>query len=73
MVQRLSVRENEKPEAARRRFDGQLGVRDWATPGTEHKPSQQSGRKTPWWWNQAEADHTSQMFLEMARAQGRIE
>lgn len=72
MVQRLNVRENEKPENARKRFDGQLGVRNWATPGKDHQPSQQDAQKTPWWWNQAEADQTSQMFLEMARAQGRI-
>ncbi|MBU3058246.1 hypothetical protein, partial [Pseudomonas indica] len=70
MVQRLSGRENEKPEAARKRFDGQLSVRNWATPGTEHKPSQQSGRKTPWWWNSAE--EASQPFMELARAKGMI-
>jgi hypothetical protein len=72
MVQRLNVRENEKPENARRRFDGQLGVRAWTTPGTE--PQQQdTNTRGPWWWNQAEADRTSQMFMEMARAKGMVE
>jgi hypothetical protein len=72
MVTRLNVRDKEKPEAARKRFDGQLGVHAWATPGhpmTEPDPGEQ---KTPWWWSKAEADQSSQVFMEMARARGMV-
>jgi hypothetical protein len=61
MVQRLTVRERETPERARQRFDGHLGVRAWATPGTEYQPAQQRDPKTPWWWEGAE--DASQTFL----------
>ena len=73
MVQRLAVRENEKPETARKRFDGQLGVRDWATPGTELKetaPRDPNAPKVPWWWDSAE--DASQPFMDMARAKGMV-
>ena len=72
MLQRLNVRDNEKPDAARKRFDGQLGVRAWATPGTEPTEPEPADTRTPWWWNKAEADQSSQVFMEMARAKGRI-
>lgn len=61
MLQRLNIRDNEKPETARRRFDGQLAVRAWSRPGhpmTEADPQQQG---TPWWWSGAE--DASQSFL----------
>jgi hypothetical protein len=61
MLQRLHVRDKEKPENARRRFDGQLTVRAWGRPGkpmTEPDPQQQA---TPWWW--AGAEDASQSFL----------
>lgn len=61
MVQRLTVRERETPERARKRFDGQLGVRAWATPGTQPKPVQPRDPKAPWWWEGAE--DASQTFL----------
>lgn len=61
MVQRLTVREGESPERARRRFDGQLGVRAWTTPGTREKPVQPRDPKAPWWWDGAE--DASQTFL----------
>lgn len=71
MLTRLNVRDNEKPEAARSRFDGQLRVHAWQTPSS--KPEQQEhDPKTPWWWSQAEAEQSSQVFMELARATGRI-
>jgi hypothetical protein len=71
MLQRLNVRDNEKPEAARKRFDGQLAVHAWATPG---RPMAEPGQeRTPWWWNKAEADQSTQVFMEMARARGMVE
>lgn len=61
MVQRLNVRDNEKPDAARKRFDGQLGVRAWTTPGTEHQAPTPTDPKAPWWWDGTE--DASQSFL----------
>src|SRR3546814_7369128 len=37
MLTRLSVRDNEKPETARKRFDGQLAVHAWARPRSEER------------------------------------
>ena len=61
MLQRLSVHDREKPEAARKRFDGQLGVRAWATPGSEAKEPEPREAGAPWWWEGAE--DASQSFL----------
>lgn len=62
MLDRIAVRENEKPDTARKRFDGQLGVRGWGTPGTELKaPDPARDPKAPWWWDSAE--DASQTFL----------
>ena len=61
MVQRLAVRERETPERARQRFDGQLSVRAWATPGTERQTATPRDPKAPWWWEGAE--DASQTFL----------
>ena len=61
MVQRLAVRENEKPETARKRFDGQLAVRAWTTPGTDGKTPDQRDPKAPYWWDGDE--DASQSFL----------
>jgi hypothetical protein len=72
MLTRLNVRDNEKPDAARRRFDGQLGVRAWAAPGSETRETDPAQAATPWWWNQTEADQSADMFMEMARAKGMI-
>jgi hypothetical protein len=61
MLQRLHVRDKEKPEAARRRFDGQLTVRAWARPGHPMTEPDQQQPGTPWWW--AGAEDASQSFL----------
>jgi hypothetical protein len=73
MLTRLKVNDNEKPETARKRLDGQLGIQAWATPGqpmTEPEPEQE---RTPWWWNKAEANQSADFFMEMARARGMVE
>jgi hypothetical protein len=63
MLTRLAVRDNETPDRARQRFDGQLGVRNWATPTAPHKePDQTRDPKAPWWWEGAE--DASQTFLK---------
>lgn len=61
MLQRLNVRENDKPDTARKRFDGQLGVRAWTIPGAEHQTPEPRDPKAPWWWEGAE--DASQSFL----------
>lgn len=61
MLTRLNVRDKEKPEAARRRFDGQLSVRAWAAPGHPMAEPEPGQPKTPWWWDGAE--QASQSFL----------
>lgn len=61
MVQRLSHRENERPDTARKRFDGQLDVRTWTVPGAEHQTPEPRDPKAPWWWDGAE--DASQSFL----------
>ncbi|WP_328436873.1 hypothetical protein OHA71_06370 [Streptomyces sp. NBC_00444] len=74
MIQRLAVRDNETPDRARKRFDGEFGVRDWATPGSQMKettPRDPNQPKTPWWWDSAE--DASQPFMAMARARGMVE
>lgn len=73
MIQRLAVRDNETPERARKRFDGQLGVRDWGTPRnpyTQPEPIDPTAPKTPWWWDNAES--ATQPFMDLARAKGMI-
>jgi hypothetical protein len=72
MLTRLNVRDSEKPEAARKRFDGQLRVRAWQTPGSKPEEPEQHDQKTPWWWSRSEADQSTQVFMEMARAKGMI-
>lgn len=72
MLQRLQVRDKENPEAARKRFDGQLRVHAWQTPGSEPEEPEQHDPKAPWWWSQAEAEQSTQVFMELARATGRI-
>lgn len=70
MVQRLHVRERETPERARKRFDGQLGVRAWTVLGTKAQEPETRDPKAPWWWDNAE--QASQPFMDMARARGMI-
>lgn len=72
MIQRISVRDNETADTARRRFDGQLDVRAWATPSNDLTPTSDTDTRTPWWWNKAEADQSTQVFMEMARAKGMV-
>jgi len=62
MVQRLNVREGQTPEAARKRFDGQLGVPAWETPGHEAHEPEPGTPWSPWWWSGAE--DASQDFLK---------
>jgi hypothetical protein len=72
MVQRISDREGEQPGTARKRFDGQLDVRAWTTPGTTPATRQPPrDPKAPWWWDGAE--DATQPFVAMARAKGMIE
>lgn len=72
MLTRLKVSDNEKPETARKRFDGQLGVQAWARPGQPMAAPEPGQQRTPWWWNQTEADQSTDFFMEMARAKGMI-
>jgi hypothetical protein len=62
MIQRLNVREGQTPEAARKRFDGQLGVPGWETPGHEAREPEPREAGAPWWWTSAE--DASQDFLK---------
>jgi hypothetical protein len=54
MLDRLDIREGQTPEAARKRFDGQLGVSAWATPGRERRAPEPVEQGAPWWWHGAE-------------------
>jgi len=73
MLPRLIVREHEKPETARRRFDGQLTVRRWETPGVQLPEETPQEKNAPWWWSKAEAEASTREFMAMARAKGMIE
>src|SRR3546814_14367382 len=70
MLTRLSVRDNEKPETARKRFDGQLAVHAWARPGHDMDDPEPRETAAPCWWKQAEAYQSAAFFMEMARATG---
>lgn len=61
MLTRLNVRDRETPEAARRRFDGQLSVRGWGAPGRPMVEVERTGSNAPWWWQGDE--EASQSFL----------
>lgn len=61
MLTRLNVREGQTPDAARKRFDGQLGVSAWAAPGNEVKEPEPVDPRAPWWWQGAE--EASNSFL----------
>lgn len=54
MLQRLHVREGQTAEAARKRFDGQLGVAAWPLPGQPLKEIEPQDPGAPWWWQGAE-------------------
>lgn len=72
MLDRLNVRDRESPQTARRRFDGQIGVRDWAAPGRQRAESSGQQDTTPWWWSKEEAEQSTDFFMEMARAKGMV-
>jgi hypothetical protein len=59
MLQRLHVRENETPERARKRFDGELGVPTWPLPGEQPKEAAPQDPRAPWWWQGAEEASSS--------------
>jgi len=61
MTQRITVREGQTAEAARRQFDGRLGVSAWATPGTGLGEAEPRDPAAPWWWHSAE--EASDSFL----------
>jgi hypothetical protein len=71
MTQRIHVREGQTADAARRQFDGQLGVSAWATPGSEQRDPEPRDPGAPWWWHSAE--EASQYFVKRAQAEGLIE
>lgn len=72
MLTRLNVRDKEKPETARRRFDGQLSVRAWASPGHPMADPVPEAERTPWWWDRTEAEQSAQAYMDQARAKGMI-
>jgi hypothetical protein len=72
MLQRLIVRDNESPDAARRRFDAQLSVKHWGTPVQEMTQAEPAGKAAPWWWDEEEAARSSDFFMEMARSKGMV-
>jgi hypothetical protein len=61
MTQRLTIREGQTAEAARRQFDGQLGVSAWATPSQPMSEPEPRDVGAPWWWEGAE--EASDSFL----------
>lgn len=61
MLSRLHVPEGKTADSARKRFDGQLGVPGWGSPGVEHKEPEPREEGAPWWWSGAE--DASQSFL----------
>lgn len=64
MCERLDGGENEDPEAVRRRFDADLGVKRWLR--TPEDVSKYAGapvdEAAPWWWEGDE--EASDSFLE---------
>ena len=62
MLQRLAIRDGQTEEQARARFDADLGVSAWASPGHARKAIEQTPDDgAPWWWRGAE--DASQSFL----------
>lgn len=62
MLERLVIKEGQKPEAARRQFDASLSVGGWPVPGREHRSAEPRDPGAPWWWEGAE--DASQGFLK---------
>jgi hypothetical protein len=63
MTERITVPDGQTPEAARKRFDRQLGVPAWIPPGRQRKPRRVAAEeaRAPWWWDGAE--EASDSFL----------
>ena len=56
------VKEGQRPEMVRARFDAQLGVDSWRTPGRQELPAPLVEPNAPWWWKGAE--EASSSFLK---------
>ncbi len=69
MVQRLDVKEDEKPEEVRRGFDNDLGVIRWQVPGGGNRFAEvEIEDGAPSWW--AGDEEASQSALASMRAMG---
>jgi hypothetical protein len=69
MIQRLDVKEDEKPEEVRREFDSDLGVIRWQSPGGANKYAEVEVEEgAPSWW--AGDEEASQGTLASMRAMG---
>lgn len=73
MLNRLIVRDNEQPEAARRRFDSQLHVPNWGTPAQQRSDPPPAETAAPWWWDKKQAEQSTDFFMQMARERGMVE
>lgn len=69
----MPVHDGQSLEAARRIFDDRLGVSGWGTPTSAPREVDVRDPKVPWWWDEAEADQSTQVFMEMARVKGLVE
>ncbi len=61
MVKRLTVRDRQSPEDARKAFDLRLGVAAWRVPGKTPVEAETVDPRAPWWWTGSE--DASQTFL----------
>ncbi len=61
MLERLDIPEGEKPEMIRKKFDNELGVPNWPTPGRRIDPGVEIDPDAPVWWTNEE--DASQSFL----------
>lgn len=62
MLDRLSPREGQTMDAARRAFDVMLGVSAWGLPGRESREAPHRDPRAPWWWESSE--EASDSFLK---------
>jgi hypothetical protein len=61
MCQRLDVPKDADAAEVQKRFDNELGVSGWASPGMEVKPGVEVDPDAPLWWTGDE--DASQSFL----------
>lgn len=61
MISRLDIPENGNPVEIRKRFDNELGVAGWGTPGTPMRADRSEKDDAPLWWTGEE--DASQDFL----------